>query len=169
MYNYKDKERIQCTLEGPILQKKSKHNNVTFRHPVALYRSECGAFCAVQVQPRSLFFLRILLLDTTCFGRTGHLHVYRLSWLRILLPNIQSITGNKHQIAAHNTPHTRGSNTTDVTKTTTTKDYDGRPTRNWTPAPGRTFNSATSKKSNKTRSNHMQPKDTQIILMVKMF
>jgi hypothetical protein len=42
-------------------------------------------FCAVYVQRRSLFFLRIPLLDTTCFGVTGHLQVYRLVWLRILL------------------------------------------------------------------------------------
>jgi hypothetical protein len=35
------------------------------------------------MQRRSLFFLRIPLLDTTCFGLTDHL--YRLLWLRILL------------------------------------------------------------------------------------
>jgi hypothetical protein len=34
---------------------------------------------------RSLFFLHILLLDSTCFGLTGHLQVCRLLWLRILL------------------------------------------------------------------------------------
>jgi hypothetical protein len=42
-------------------------------------------FYAVYMQRRSLFFLRIPLLDTTYFGLTGHLQVYRLLWLRILL------------------------------------------------------------------------------------
>jgi hypothetical protein len=49
--------------------------------------------------------------------------------------------------AAHNTPHTRGSNTTDVTKTPTSNDYSGRPTHNRTPAPARTT------KRNKSVSN----------------
>jgi hypothetical protein len=43
------------------------------------------SFCAVFVQRRSLFFLHIPSLDTTCFGLTGQLQVYRLLWLRILL------------------------------------------------------------------------------------
>jgi hypothetical protein len=34
--------------------------------------------CAVYVQRHSLFFLRIFLLGTKCFGWTGHLQVYRL-------------------------------------------------------------------------------------------
>jgi hypothetical protein len=34
-------------------------------------------FCAVYVQHRSLFFLRIPLLDTTYFGLTGHFEVHR--------------------------------------------------------------------------------------------
>jgi hypothetical protein len=40
---------------------------------------------------------------------------------------IQSITGNKHQIAAQNTPYPYilGSNTTDVMKTPATNDHDG--------------------------------------------
>jgi hypothetical protein len=43
-----------------------------------ILESDFGAFCVVYVQRRSLFFLRIPLLDTTCFGLTGHLQVYRL-------------------------------------------------------------------------------------------
>jgi hypothetical protein len=31
------------------------------------------------------FILRIPVLETTCFGLTGHLQRYRLLWLRILL------------------------------------------------------------------------------------
>jgi hypothetical protein len=59
--------------------------NVVFQHPVALYRSDFWSFHAICVQRRSLFFLRIPILDTTCFGLTGRLQVYRLLWLRILL------------------------------------------------------------------------------------
>jgi hypothetical protein len=49
------------------------------------YNSDFWSFCAVYVQRHSLFFLRTPLLDTTCFGLTGHLQVYRLLWLTILL------------------------------------------------------------------------------------
>jgi hypothetical protein len=44
-------------------------------------------------------------------------------------------------------------------------DYDGRRIHNRTPAPARTFKAATTTKPNKTKSNHVQPKDTQIKLM----
>jgi hypothetical protein len=50
---------------------------VIFQHPVALYRSDFWSFCAVYVQRRSLFFLRIPLLDIIYFGLTGLLQVYR--------------------------------------------------------------------------------------------
>jgi hypothetical protein len=40
---------------------------------------------SMYVQQRSLSVLHIPLLDTTCFGLTGHLHVYRLLWLGILM------------------------------------------------------------------------------------
>jgi hypothetical protein len=43
------------------------------------------------VQHLSLF-LRIPLLDTTCFGLTGHLQVYRLSSLRILLLTVMGFS-----------------------------------------------------------------------------
>jgi hypothetical protein len=38
-------------------------------------------------------------------------------------------------------------------KTSTRKDYEGRPTHNRTPAPERTFKAPTTNKSNKTVSN----------------
>jgi hypothetical protein len=50
------------------------------------------------------------------------------------------------QIAAHNIPHTQGSNTTEVTETPTINDYDGQPTHN----PARAFKAATTNKPNKT-------------------
>jgi hypothetical protein len=45
------------------------------------------AFCfyAVYVQLLLLFSRRFLFIDTTCFGLTGHLQVYRLLWLGNLL------------------------------------------------------------------------------------
>jgi hypothetical protein len=43
-------------------------NLVIFQHPVALYRSNFGAFVPLQIC--SLFFLGSSLLDTTCFGRS---------------------------------------------------------------------------------------------------
>jgi hypothetical protein len=75
--------------------------NVIFQHPVALYRSDFGAF----------------------------------------LPSMCSVVHYSN-------------------------DYDGRPTQHTTPAPARTFKAATSNKPNKTKSNHVQLKDTQIKLMV---
>jgi hypothetical protein len=39
----------------------------------------------------------------------------------------------------------------------TENDYDGRPTHNRTPAPARTLRAATTRKPNKTKSNHVQP------------
>jgi hypothetical protein len=55
------------------------------------------------------------------------LELYFEVHMDIQLLHIQSITGNKHQIAAHNTPYILGSNTTDVTKTPSTNDCDGGP------------------------------------------
>jgi hypothetical protein len=45
-------------------------------------------------------------------------------------------------------------------------DYDGRPAHSRTPAPARTFKAATTNKPNKTKTNHVQPKDTKIKLIV---
>jgi hypothetical protein len=45
----------------------------------------CVPFSAVYVQHRLIFFRRFLFIDTTCFGITGHHHVYRLLWWRNLL------------------------------------------------------------------------------------
>jgi hypothetical protein len=41
-------------------------------------------------------------------------------------------------------------------------DHDDRPTYNRTTASARTFKAATTSKENKTKSNHVQPKATQI-------
>jgi hypothetical protein len=45
-------------------------------------------------------------------------------------------------------------------------DYDGRTTHNRTPTPARTFKAATTNNPNKTKSNHVQPKDTQMKIML---
>jgi hypothetical protein len=59
-----------------IITSGSEIYNVIFQHPVALYISDFRSFCAVYVQRRSLFFLRIHLLDATRFDLTGRLQVY---------------------------------------------------------------------------------------------
>jgi hypothetical protein len=41
-----------------------------------------------------------------------------------ILPNIQSITGNKRQIVAHNTSYILGSNTIDIMEASTMNDHD---------------------------------------------
>jgi hypothetical protein len=57
-------------------------------HPATIF---LVSFCAVCVQRHSQFFLRIPLLDTKCVGLTGHLQVYRLLWLRILLLTVMRV------------------------------------------------------------------------------
>jgi hypothetical protein len=54
-----------------------------------------SVFCAVYTQRRSLFSPRTPLLDTACFGLTGHLQVYRLLWFWIPLLPATTIGGNK--------------------------------------------------------------------------
>jgi hypothetical protein len=68
------KRRFTQDLHGATSQKTAFFNGILNFHNryISAWR-----FCAVYVQHRSLFFLRIPLLDTTCFGLTGHLQVCR--------------------------------------------------------------------------------------------
>jgi hypothetical protein len=61
--------------------------NIKLQHPVALHRSHFALpFFAVCVQCRLIFYRRVFLIVTACFGLTGHHHqVYRLLWWRALL------------------------------------------------------------------------------------
>jgi hypothetical protein len=65
--------------------------NVILEHPVALHRSDVAlCFYAIYVQLLLLLFTcHFFFIDTTCFGLTGHLQVYRLLWLRNLLLTVK--------------------------------------------------------------------------------
>jgi hypothetical protein len=56
------------------------------QHPVALRTSGFAlCFCVICVQSPLLFIRRFLFIDTKYFRLTGHLHEYRLLWLKNLL------------------------------------------------------------------------------------
>jgi hypothetical protein len=64
--------------------RKCNYHNVIIQHPVALYRCDFGAFVPsmYNVVHYSVFDF---LYWTPRFGLTGHVQVYMLLWLRILL------------------------------------------------------------------------------------
>jgi hypothetical protein len=59
--------------------------NIIFQHPVALYRSGYGVFVPSMCNIVYYYFFVFLYWTLQCFGLTGHLQEYKLSWLRILL------------------------------------------------------------------------------------
>jgi hypothetical protein len=60
-----------------MAKKKNQGRKRRWEDNIKSYRRGTGyKNCAVYVQRRSLFYIHIALLDSTCFGRTGHLQMY---------------------------------------------------------------------------------------------